>query len=171
MGKWLWKVLKAIPGAVKSMFEELWKVVKKIPKAVSTLAMYVWLGIKATGSCIYSVSERLVSFLHTVFSYIFNIFRGVTLQDVLNGITGLLKAIFIDFPKTLWGWILKFEDVSYKVMKTLFSSLGELLWYLGAGIVVVVTYVPKKALVILASIGKSIVEGFREILVWINPKR
>jgi len=164
------RLVKALPRAAKSIIKWIWRIIRSTPKAVYIIAKYIWLGVQVIGSGIYSSLCRLVSLLHTLSSFVLTVFRGVTLHDVFNGIMSLLKAIFIDLPKAIYGWSCMFGETSYKVLKALFHWFGVVLWYLAAALVAVVTHVPKNVVVVIWSVLSSVLDGFGEFMSWINPK-
>ena len=92
------------------------------------------------------------------------------MKDIWNGFCDALKAVFVALPRLLWSWILAFGDGSYKMMKLILGELGEVLWYIGYGLLWVVTFIPKKLWVILQSFGGVMAKAGYEVRVWIDPK-
>ncbi|KAF4613925.1 hypothetical protein D9613_007453 [Agrocybe pediades] len=170
--KWTWELLtKRIPKAIVDTSKWVWELLtKRIPRAMIIFFKWIWRGVTALGEAVWSVVLKFLSLLHTTFAAIISFLRSVTLKDVLAAFTTLLRSIFIDFPSMVWGWIQQFGEASYRMLKALFGSLGELVWFLGDGIVWTVTYLPKKVWVILKSLFGSLVKGLHEVWVWISPK-
>ncbi|PPQ90645.1 hypothetical protein CVT25_006628, partial [Psilocybe cyanescens] len=188
--KWLWQVIKKVPKATADMGRASWKFVtvtlagwlknitiwiwklitKRIPKAIIIMLKWLWSGAKASGRAIWSVVLKFVSLLHTIFSAITTFFRNVTLRDVWNTFCDFLSAVFITVPKTLWSWIANLGTASYKVMVALFGCLGGLVWWICAGVVEIVIYIPRECWTILQSMWNSVAGGAHEVWVWINPK-
>jgi hypothetical protein len=161
----VWKLVKAIPKAIKHGAVRFWGVVKGIPTALKIVAQWLWSGLKTVGHGIASIIGRLFSLLHTVFSKVLLFFRNLTLKNVWNGFHALLHTMLVEVPLKLWSWVEQFGEVSGKVMVALFGTLG-----LMEGFLWLIVYVPK-TLVILSSFGESIIKAWVELLVWINPKR
>jgi hypothetical protein len=189
--RWVWKKTVAIPKAVAKAAKVTWKfstqtlprwlkkfwyyflslLTKRIPAALKAIAQWLWAGLKSIAHSISSILSRTLSLLHSIISSIISFFRGLTLRDIWNGFCELLRSIFLDLPVKMWSWVLVFGETSYQVMKTLFGEIGQILWYIGWGLVWLATYVPKKILVVVTSLGGSFGKAWQELLVWINPKR
>jgi hypothetical protein len=167
----LWKILKYIPRIVKAIGKWIWGIIIGIPKALKVAGLWLWDGVKRIAHGVGSILGHLASFLHTAFSAIMSFFRNITLKDVWNGFCSFLRAIFVSLLVKLWSWIWQFGETSYTVMKAVFGELGELIWWIGCGIIYLVIYVPTKLGVVLASCGESIRKAWIELLVWIDPKR
>jgi hypothetical protein len=92
------------------------------------------------------------------------------LKDIWNGFCDVLRAVFIALPKLIWSWIMSFGDASYKMMKLILGELGEILWYIGYGLLWVVTFIPRKLWIILQSLGGVMAKAGYEMRVWMDPK-
>ncbi|KAF2261025.1 hypothetical protein CC78DRAFT_535918 [Lojkania enalia] len=171
MGKKMWRFFNDIPKAMKDFVQWIWKGIKKMPQGAKIMLLWIWSGLKSTGTVVANIFTRFFSFVHTALTALVSFFRRITIRDVWNGFVFFLHALVIDGPKRIWEWLCKFERMAEAVFETLFGFLGTLLWCLIRGIVELFIYLPKKLLVILASIANSIEGGFKEILIWINPKR
>jgi Ankyrin repeats (3 copies) len=189
-GKAVWKGIKAVPKAAEEMRKAVWKfgtetlprwlkkvamwfwelLTKRIPKAIVIALKWIWNGLSSIAKAVWNVVLKAVSLLHTVFEAVITFLRNLTLKDIWNGFCDLLRAIFITFPNTLWSWIPKFGKASYRIMKTLFGTLGQVIWWIIVGIGWVVLYVPKKFWVILQSLGGSFGKAWYEVVVWFSPK-
>ncbi|KAF2815265.1 ankyrin [Mytilinidion resinicola] len=167
----LWKAAKEIPRIFKAIAKWVWGIITGIPKALKVAALWLWDGVKSIAHGIGSILGRLASFLHTLLSAVMSFFRNITLKDIWNGFCSFLHATFVELPGKIWGWVLRFGEASYKVMKTIFGVVGEVIWWIITGLGWVVVYVPKKIWDILASCGESVSKAWIELLVWINPKR
>ncbi|KAH9477072.1 hypothetical protein JR316_0010988 [Psilocybe cubensis] len=180
--KWIWQIIKKIPKAtvdatitlakwLKSLATWVWNLItKRIPRAIVIALKWMWTGVKASGQAVWDVILKFLSFLHAIFSAVVSFLRDVTFTDILNAFHVFLSAVFISLPRTVWSWVERLGTVSYKVMETLFGSLGKLVWWIGAGIFWLIVYVPKQCWAILRSLGNSFAEGIHEIRIWINPK-
>ena len=190
-GKWTWQKIKAVPKAVAKAGKDTWHfctqtlpkllkqllqwlvslITERIPNTIRIVTLWLWNGFKRIGQWTADVLLKAVSLLHSIFEAVISFFRTLTLKDIWDGLCDLLHTIFVTFPARLWPWILKFGETSYKVMKTLFGSVGELIWHIGWALGWVALYVPKKILIIFTSLGDSIAKAWQEIMVWVNPKR
>lgn len=182
MLKAMWKMIKEIPRVVKEFAQGVWKltkdiakaiwrVLKAIPGVIKTFFLWIGRGLKSVGEAIFNVVVRFFSLLHTAVSAVFSFFRSITLKDIWDGLCSLLRAIFIDTPHAIFGFIKSFGRMTYDVLKGLFGELGQLVWYIGAGILWIVNYVPRKLWQCFAAIGRSIRRGFEEMMAYLDPKR
>jgi hypothetical protein len=166
--KYLGKACLAVPGAIWLTIKAIWRVILGIPGALKAIAKWIWKGIANFGKAIFSVLKRSASFIHTLFSSLMSFLKAVTVKDVMNSFVDLLRAVFIGFPQALWKFIKSFGTMTYKVMKSLFGLLGQIVWWIVWGLLAIVVYVPRKTLQYLGTTGGTAV---KEILVWFNPKR
>jgi len=167
----IWKVMKKVSEAVREIGKELWELLTvHIPNAILTALRWTWEGISSLAQAIGNIFLRIVSFLHTVLEAIVTFLRNVTLRDIWNAFCEFLRAVFVTVPETLWSWIQKFGDVSYRIMQALLGWFGELLWFIAILLKEVVVYLPRKFGIILLSLGGSLAKAFSEIRVWISPK-
>ena len=170
-GKWLWKVFLKIPRIVREVSARIWELLTvRLPKAVALLARWVADGLTSVAKVVWNAILKVISFLSTVISAIVSFFRELTLKDIWSGFCEALRAVFVALPKLLWSWTKAFGDVSYKMMKALFGWVGEVLWYIGYGILWVAMFVPKKLWIMLESFGGVIAKAGYEIRVWMDPK-
>jgi hypothetical protein len=189
-GRWLWKGVQKVPGAAKDAGKAVWKfgtetlprwlrrkalwvwslLTKRIPKAVVIIAKWMWAGLSSIGKAFWDVILKAVSLLHTVFEAVITFLRNLTLKDIWDGFCHLLRAIFVNFPKTIWSWILQFGETSLKFMKIVFGTAGEITWWIIVGIGWLILYVPKKLWVVLQSFGGSFGKAWYEVLVFVKPK-
>jgi len=166
----IWEVVKKIPGVVKDILTSSWKSIKSIPKAARIALLWMWDGLKSFGTAVQHIAARFFSFLHTLFAAIASFFHNLTLKDVLDGLKIFLRAVFVDMPKVLWNWLCKFEEMTLKVCKALLGTVGCVLWNLARGIVELVTYVPKKLATIVVGLLQILWGGYREVMIWLDPK-
>ena len=182
-GKVLWKGIKetpkeiwkfgtqTLPRWIKKIALWIWNFITvDIPKAAVITAKWIWSGISSLGNAIWSVIGKILSLLHTILLAIATFLRNLSLRDIWNGFCDVLRAIFVTFPKTLWSWIQKFGEVSYKVMVALFGWFGELIWFIAEVLKWLVLYIPSKLWIVLQSLGGSIGRGLSEMMFWINPR-
>jgi hypothetical protein len=170
-GKWLWSGIRGIPKMIKEISAWIWKLVTvKLPKTVALLARWAASGLTSVAKVAWNAILRIVSFLSTVITAIVLFFQTLTLKDIWNGFCDALSAVFVSLPRLIWSWIRSFGDASYKMMKLILGELGEILWYIGYGIFLVVTFIPRKLWVILQSLGDVIAKAAYEIRVWMDPK-
>jgi hypothetical protein len=170
-GKWFWKAMLEVPRLIKDIAEWTWKILTiRLPNAIAVLARWVGTGLTSMSKVIWNAVLKVVSFFSTVVTAMISIFRGLTLKDIWNGFCDALRAVFVALPRLLWSWILAFGDGSYKMMKLILGELGEVLWYIGYGLLWVVTFIPKKLWVILQSFGAVMAKAGYEVRVWMDPK-
>lgn len=171
VGKWLWKVVLKIPKMLKDLAVWIWKVVTvRLPKAIALLAHWVAVGFTSVAKVVWNAILKIVSFLSTVVAAIVSFFRSLTLKDIWNGFCDALRAVFVALPKLIWSWIMAFGEGSYKMMKIILGEVGEILWYIGYGLLWVVTFIPRKLWIMLESLGGVIAKAGYEIRVWMDPK-
>ena len=169
--KWLWRVIQRIPAAMKDISVWIWKLlVVRLPKAVALLSRWVATGLSSVAKVVWDAILKTVSFLSTIVAAVASFFRSLTLKDVWNGFCDLLRAVFIALPKLIWSWIRSFGDASYRMMKLILGELGEILWYIGYGILWVVTFIPRKLWVMIESLGSVAAKAGYEVRVWFDPK-
>jgi hypothetical protein len=189
----LWRALKKAPGAaldgIKALPEVLAKVgkgiwvglklavelivrfVKRIPNAVKIALVGIWSGVKKAGGAVGKVLASIVSFVHTVGVAVAGFFQRITLRDVLRSFVTGLRAIFLDGPKMIWGWLCSFIKVSGKVLKAMFGCVGTCIAFMFMCVWEAIIYTPRKLGEMLAACGSSLRSGGKEILVWVDPKR
>ncbi|KAH7161666.1 hypothetical protein EDB81DRAFT_785277 [Dactylonectria macrodidyma] len=170
-GMGIWDLMKEIPPLLKLFAKTIWDVVKAIPGVIKTFFMWIGRGLKSVGEAILNVLTRFLSLLHTAVSAVLSFFRSITLKDIWDGFCSVLAAIFIDTPRAILGFIKAFGQMSYDVLKGLFGSLGKLIWYIGAGILWLVNYIPRKLWQCLEAMGRSIRRAFQEVMAYLDPKR
>ena len=169
--KAIWKVIKEVAEAIRVIGKALWKFLTvHIPNAIHIALKWTWEGISSLSRSIGNIFLRIVSFLHIILEAIITFLRNVTLRDIWNAFCDFLRAVFVTFPKTLWSWMQKFGDASFRIMKVLLGSLGEFLWWIAYLLVEVVVYIPGRLGIILSAIAGSFAKAFSEIRVWISPK-
>ena len=165
-------VTQVLPMACKELAKYCWSLLTvRIPAALKLSVEWIWEGIKAIGQSISSVAQRLASILHTIIVAAVSFFRHLTLKDLSNAFTDLLRAVFVEFPAKIWSWAQQFAEVSYKVVTALAGEVGQCLWWIVWAAVWIVTYVPGKLWIIISSLGGSVLSGWHEFMFWIDPKR
>jgi hypothetical protein len=189
-GKGVWKGIRRSPKVVVDSAKAIWKfgtttlpswfkklamsfwnlLTTRIPNAIAIAAKWIFAGFLSTSKVVLDAFLKILSLLHTVFEAVLTFFRDLTLRDVWNGFWSFVHTIFVSFPKALWSWALQFSKASFKFMKVAFGDLGEITWWAAYGIGWLVMYLPRKALVILQSLGGSFSKGWYEVVVLIRPK-
>ena len=171
-GKGCWKFgTETLPSGIIKIAVWLWKLVsERLPKALGILARWISNLVVTSAKAVWNVILKAVSFLSTVVEAAISFLRRVTLADVWNGFLEVLKAVFVTFPKTLMSWIATSGKISYKLMKTLFGSIGKVLWWIVFAIGWVIMFIPMQLWKVLKSFGESFVKAFHEIRVWLDPK-
>ncbi len=157
----------AITGSAAWMKE---MVMVRLPKALKILAQWIASGFASLAKAIWNAVLKVVSFFSTVLSAIVSFFRALTLADIWNGFVEILRAVFVSFPKLMWEWMEAFGDASYKIMGTLFGLLGKAAWFVGLGVLWVITFLPKQLWKALQSIGASLAKAGYEVRVWFDTK-
>lgn len=170
-GKEVWDFIKEIPRIIRAIGIGIYKFLKSIPGALKIVALWIGRGLKSIGKTVFDVLVKFVSLLHTIFSAIISFFRSITLKDIYNGVTYVLRGIFIELPKAMLRFIIAFGDVSYDVLKATLGLTGKCIWYLGVGILWLVTYIPQKLWNALKALGRSSGRGYQECMAFLNPKR
>lgn len=170
-GKEVWDFIKEIPRIVKSIGKGIWRFLKAIPGALKIVAFWIGRGIKSIGKAVFDVLVKFVSLLHTIFSAIISFFRSITLTDIYNGLTYVLRGIFVELPKAILRFIVAFGNMSYDVLIATLGCFGQCIWCLGLGILWLVTYIPQKLWKALKALGRSSRRGYQECMAFLNPKR
>lgn len=171
IGKGLRDLIVEIPKLLKRLVLWIWKVLTvNLPKTVVFLAKMVGNGLASIAKVIWNAVLKVVSFLSTLVEAIVSFFRSLTLKDVWNGFCDALRAVFVALPKLIGHWIANFGESAYRIMKMALGEIGEILWYIGYGLIWVVMFIPRKIWVLLESFGNVLVRGGHEIRVWIDPK-
>ena len=167
----IWRAIKEISEVVWDIGKALWKFLTvRVPNAIRIALKWIWEGISSVARSIGDIFLRIVSFLHTILEAIITFLRNVTLKDIWNAFCDFLRAVFVTFPKTLWSWIQKFGDASYRFMKALMGGFGQFLWAIANLLREIVVYVPQRIGIVLLSVAGSLAKAFAEIRVWISPK-
>jgi len=173
--KKVWIRLKKFPEELwdfnKHLAKFTWTGIKRLPKSLKIALLWAYTGLKEVASAITHILTRLWSFLHTAFAAMASFFHNVTLKDVWDGFKSFLRSLFVDGPKKIWEWVRRFEKMTLKMLEVMWGCTGWMLWMLLRGIVEVFIYVPRKLFVILVSAAGSVRSAFKEVLIWINPKR
>ncbi|KAK6503216.1 hypothetical protein TWF481_008246 [Arthrobotrys musiformis] len=148
-----------------------WRLITvKLPELLDATIKWIWGAMKYVGKGIAGFFVRLASAIHTLVTKLANWVSGITWKDVLNGFLDALRFVFVGIPKMVIDGIIHTAKFVKKALKTLFGFIGECIYYIGVGIVLVVFYLPRKIFELFLELFKSIGRGFHEIAVWINPK-
>lgn len=172
VAKGIWELLtKILPKMIKGILVWFWKLLTvKLPAAVMLLAKWIKNSSIAAAKYIGAAIMSVVSLVSTMVEAVISFFSRVTLADVWNGFCGVLRAVFVAFPKLIGLWIVEFGKGSYKMMKLLFGWVGQAFWYLGLAIGWVITYLPRQFWKILQSVGGVFARAGYEVRVWFDPK-
>ncbi|KIL90674.1 Ankyrin-3 [Fusarium avenaceum] len=170
-GKEVWVGIKKTPAFLKSVFQAIWRVMKRIPGGIMTILRWIGNGLKNIGQAIFNIITKAFSLLHTAVMAVVTFLRGITLRDIWDGFCYLVRAIFVDAPKAIGAFIMAFGKTTYDVLKALFGTLGACIWHIGAGILWVIQYVPRRIWTMIEALGTSLVKAFEEVMVFVNPKR
>ncbi|TPX10101.1 uncharacterized protein E0L32_001298 [Thyridium curvatum] len=163
--------IKEIPALIKEIPNMVKKAFKAVSKGAKVVIDWIVEGVTKVANAVAYVFNRAVSFIHTVVMALINFFKRITLKDVWDGLVIVFKSLFVDVPKAIWTFILKFGRTSLKVLEALFGIIGTIIWYLGYGIFWLVKFIPTRIWKILSALVRLIGEGFHELLVWYDPKR
>ncbi|KAK6520978.1 hypothetical protein TWF506_001214 [Arthrobotrys conoides] len=162
---------KALKKFTIWLVKAIWKLITvTIPKLITITFKWIWNAIKYVSKGIAGFFIRLVSAIHTLVTKLVNWVSGITWKDVLNGFLETLKFVFVGIPKMIVDGIIHTGKFTKKVLKTLFGWVGEVLYYIGLGIILVVVYLPQKIFELFVELFKAIGRGLHEVAVWINPK-
>jgi hypothetical protein len=171
----VWGVLKEVPGLLNELGKFVLTTIKGVPKATKIALLWMWDGFKTLGAAVGNVFGRLFSLLHTAAVAIWTFFRNITLRNIWDGFVAFIRALVVDGPKKLWGWMRRFKDVVTDMLGALWGVIGKflgwVLWGIGKSVVAAFTYLPRKLWEILASVLNSVGYGAKEVMIWINPKR
>ncbi|RKL40206.1 hypothetical protein BFJ70_g5437 [Fusarium oxysporum] len=173
--KEVWKGIKELPPLLKSLVKAIFKVLRKIltgiPGAVMFVLKWIGSGLKGIGEAILNIFVKMFSLLHTAVMAVVTFLRGITLRDVWNGFCHLVRAIFVDAPKAIGAFFVAFGRTSYDVLKAIFGTLGSCIWFIGAGLLWLIHYIPRRIWTMIEAMGTSLVKAWEELMVFVNPKR
>lgn len=174
----IWDAMKKVPDKlarfveivgelVSEVCKWVWKLIKRIPGAVKAAGVWIWSGVVATAVAIVNMLKALASFVHTTAVAVAGLFQKITMNDVWNAFVRCLSAVFVELPKGLWKAIVW----TGKVMKATVVGISECIWECLQAIWDVLVYIPKKFVEVVMACGSSARAGGREVLVWVDPKR
>lgn len=166
----VWDVAVDVAKLLVDLTKAAARLVGRIPAALRIVGTWIADAARTIGSAVANVAGRAVSALHTLVVAVAHWFRTATLQDVVNGFTAFVGAIFVGLPRAVWHGIQRLGDTTLGVLKTLFGCLGTVLYYIGYFLTSVVTYVPRQLGKMLVAIGHAIANAFHEVAVLFNPK-
>lgn len=187
--RWVWckrasiaQTLRDVPKFIKEVIKEMpavgrWagrcvrRFVRGVPTVPVIIAKWIKEGVVRICSTTVDAAKKMASVLHTAVAAAMSWFREITVRDLQNGIGHAAHAVFIDFPRSFLKFAGGACEVAYKTLKTLFGTLGSVIWYCGVCAVGIVVYVPTRLLEIAVAAGKSIPNTYREIMVHFDPKR
>lgn len=156
VARWLWRVAKATPG-------KLWRVAR-------ILGAWLARSVLRLGGAVADVFGRLFSVLHTVVAAMFRFMRDLTVKDVWNGFCALARAVFVNLPVAVAKGIAALSEASYEAVKALLGGFGKVVWWILNVLMHILLYVPRQMLRIAEVFGRSVAKGFREVMVWYDPK-
>ncbi|ROT41988.1 hypothetical protein SODALDRAFT_318766 [Sodiomyces alkalinus F11] len=153
------RVAKALPGASARLGRATWRAVKRVvkatPKVAKAVLSWIWDGIKAVGGAVAEVVKRIVAVLHTALVAVFEFFRTITLQDVINGCKAVGQAVFALFSRVVVGSVVWTGKVVYEVLKTLFGCAVMAVWLPVYFVWLLLTWPPRQIWKILEAAGRS----------------
>ena len=114
--------------------------------------------------------SSIVSALHTLISAIADFFRSITLADIINGFTRVLRGIFIDFPLLVWDGLKALARGIHYTLEAFFGMVYWIVYYIFYALQFIILYVPKRIGRIIGSIAGGIGKAFRELWLLISPK-
>ncbi|KAI0105060.1 hypothetical protein GGR51DRAFT_202426 [Nemania sp. FL0031] len=147
------------------------KTIAGVPKATGLALQWMFKGVKTLLKAIWSIINRLVSFLHTAIVAVATFFKTVTLKDVWRGFVAFVRAVVVDLPTMLWGWARKFGHTAVKMLDAIWGFTGQVIACLFYILASVVTFVPRELWEILVSVFKSLGFACKEFMIFLNPKR
>ncbi len=169
--RYAWKGIKEIPEVCGHAAKAMWRMVCGVPKVLELMFRWIRTGLVRVGHAITNSAKKIASVVHTAACAVLSFLQRITLRDIWQGVVMAAHSIFIDLPQTTFKFVIDAGEVMYKCLKILFGSLGQCVYYSGVGILWVLTYVPKKLLDIMVTIGRSIANTVEELMVHLNPKR
>ncbi|KAK0628498.1 hypothetical protein B0T17DRAFT_614402 [Bombardia bombarda] len=165
---WCRRQVGELPGRVRRGAERVWEGVRGLPGLGRRFGGWVWRG--EGWGVVGGVVMGAVSAVHTAVMAVVGFFGEITLRDVWNGVCAVARGVFVDLPRAVWRGLEAFGEVSYKAMKAVFGTLGEVVWWFGEVAVWVVMYVPAQMWEIMCAVGGSFAKGYHEVRVWFDPK-
>jgi len=168
------KSVRNIPSALKNIVQWLIRALKasprKIMKVVEIIGSWTWETIIRIGGAVAAISRSFLAVLHTVVVAMITFFDDVTIRNIWNGFCTLLRATFTGLPEAVWKRIEIMWGMFYEVLKTLFGVGGTVMWWAINTLWHITKYLPHQVVSILTSLGDVLARGFKEALIWCNPK-
>lgn len=162
--------LKGVPRAVVDGAVKAWSIVRALPGAVGLVAKWAWGTVTALTRAVGKVPVAVINALHTLGVAIASALSRVNLASVGRALAAVPKALFVDLPVAIWGQLRALGKLSHDVLERLFGVLGQVVWGIGYVAQWVVLYIPKQLVKIVGKIGEAVGNGFKEIVVWFDPK-
>ncbi|TDL21772.1 hypothetical protein BD410DRAFT_278353 [Rickenella mellea] len=184
IGRGTVRLVKGIPKFTKTCYNATKRLVKAIPdmtvraaKAIGRKTMQIgrwtWYVMKRIGDVIVDIAKAVTNVFVTIFLYLESLIqqlRAVKFKDVVRAVQGVFRAVFVAFPKALWGGL----KTAVKFVDRMLTSLTLGLWWLVsriAGFVIrVVLIIPEQILRILSITVQGIGKLFTELWLFINPR-
>lgn len=169
------RAAKELPQVIAQAVGLLWKAMKKAPEKIRKVAEILggWLGKTACelGSAVAEVFGRLFLVLHTVVTAMFCLMKDLTLWDIWNGFCMLIRAAFVNLPKAFVRGIAGLAEATYDALKALIGVFGMVAWWIIGLLAHIIVYIPVQILHVAEAFGRLVAKGFKEVMVWYDPKR
>lgn len=165
-----WHAMRDLGRALVDVTKALGRAIKRIPHAMRTMGKWAVEALKTVGLALANIAERSVSAIHTALTAVVTFFKGVTLQNVIDGFEAVLEAIFITFPAAILLGITSFFKYSWKAIYYLGGGIAMFVYVIGWLLWTIVTFVPKSIWQIIKAIGSSCGNATSEIRVLFDPK-
>ncbi|KXJ86635.1 ankyrin repeat-containing domain protein, partial [Microdochium bolleyi] len=102
VGRGTIKAVRRIPEFTRDTARSAWRFLKRIPPAARIAAVWLLNSLRAAGAGLVRIAAKLLSLIHTALLSLATFFRNVTARDVLDGLAALLRAVFVELPRTLY---------------------------------------------------------------------
>ena len=156
---WCEKEMRKTPERVRRLGRWGVEAVRSVPRVTKGLAVRFWRLLKAVAEGCVSIVKRAASLLHSTVHAILTFLQKITVQDIVNGVRDLARAVLVDFPKAVGrGFMVLFGGCYWTI-----KCLAQCLWF-------VATWLPGKVLQIFGAMGSSVVKGVQEVFICISPK-
>ncbi|WOO78136.1 uncharacterized protein LOC62_01G001687 [Vanrija pseudolonga] len=170
IGRGLALVSKEMSDAAAYIAVKAWAMLRAVPGAVGIMAKWAWSTVTALTRALGEVPAAVVSALHTIGVAIASALSRVNLASVGRALAAVPKVLFVDLPVAIWGQLRALGKLSHDVLERLFGVLGQIVWGIGYAAQWLVLYIPKQLVKIVGKVGEALGNGFKEIVVWFDPK-
>ncbi|TDL21781.1 hypothetical protein BD410DRAFT_278976 [Rickenella mellea] len=177
IGGWIWEFLKACYDVTKCLVKAIpdmtVTVVKAIGRTIMAISRWTWNFMKKIGSAVFNILKAITDVFVTVYFYLESLIRrlrAVKFKDIVRAVERLLRAIFVAFPKVLWGGL----KTAVRFVDNMLTCLTLGLWWfvtrLAEWFIRGICFIPEQILRIVLIMVQGIGKMFTELWLLIHPR-